>query len=58
MADEPTGNLDEENSREIMQIFRRLAHDEGKCVIVISHSGKMWDYADEILSVEDRRVKR
>ena len=58
MADEPTGNLDEENSREIMQIFRRLAHDEGKCVIVISHSGKMWDYADEILSVEDRRVKK
>ncbi len=58
MADEPTGNLDEKNSREIMKIFRRLAHDEDKCVIVVSHSEKMWDYADEIYYVEGKKVVR
>ncbi|MBP5159663.1 MAG: ABC transporter ATP-binding protein [Lachnospiraceae bacterium] len=56
MADEPTGNLDEDNSREIMQIFKDLAHKEGKCVIVISHSEKMKDYADEVIRVEGKKV--
>ena len=56
MADEPTGNLDEANSREIMEIFKKLAHEEGKCVIVISHSEKMWDYADEIYHVDRKKV--
>jgi len=57
MADEPTGNLDEANSREIMEIFRKLAHEDGKCVIVISHSEKMWNYADEIYSVDGKKVE-
>ena len=57
MADEPTGNLDEANSREIMEIFRKLAHEDGKCVIVISHSEKMWNYADEIYSVDGKTVE-
>ena len=37
LADEPTGNLDRETQDEIMQIFRGLA-DQGKCVILVSHS--------------------
>jgi len=37
LADEPTGNLDGDTQNEIMTIFRRLA-DEGKCVILVSHS--------------------
>ena len=57
MADEPTGNLDETNSKEIMEIFARLAHEEGKCVIVVSHSGNTLKYADEILSVEGKTVR-
>lgn len=48
-ADEPTGNLDTDNEASIMEIFRRLAHDIGKCVIVVTHSQKAAAYADETL---------
>jgi putative ABC transport system ATP-binding protein len=37
LADEPTGNLDGETQEEIMKIFRMLA-DEGKCIIIVTHS--------------------
>ena len=37
LADEPTGNLDRDTQKEIMEIFRELA-DQGKCVILVSHS--------------------
>jgi len=48
-ADEPTGNLDTDNEAAIMEIFRRLAHDMGKCVIAVTHSQKAATYADEVL---------
>lgn len=48
-ADEPTGNLDTDNEASIMGIFSRLAHDMGKCVIVVTHSQKAPEYADEVL---------
>ena len=37
LADEPTGNLDFENSQKIIHIFERLAHQQHKCVIMVSH---------------------
>ncbi|MGN1319949.1 MAG: ABC transporter ATP-binding protein [Acutalibacteraceae bacterium] len=45
LADEPTGNLDTETQDEIMKIFRRLA-DEGKCVIIVTHSPHVAQNAD------------
>ena len=45
LADEPTGNLDGETQAEIMKIFRRLA-DEGKCVIIVTHSPDVASSAD------------
>ena len=38
LCDEPTGNLDEETSRSIIQTFINLAHQKNKCVIVVTHS--------------------
>ena len=38
LADEPTGNLDEEMEQEIVEIFKMLAHEHNKCVIVVTHS--------------------
>ena len=38
LADEPTGNLDEKNSREILKAFIELAHNNNKCVIIVTHS--------------------
>ena len=46
LADEPTGNLDRDTQNEIMEIFRNLA-DQGKCVILVSHSPEVAEMCDE-----------
>ena len=46
LADEPTGNLDEETQREIIDILEDLAK-EGKCVIIVTHSSYVADRADQ-----------
>ncbi len=38
LADEPTGNLDEDTSAEIISILKDSAHQVGKCVVVVTHS--------------------
>lgn len=48
IADEPTGNLDSDTEKNIMDILRSLAHNENKCVIVVTHSKEVTKYADEI----------
>ncbi|KAF1296765.1 ABC transporter [Enterococcus sp. JM4C] len=47
LADEPTGNLDEEMEQEIVDIFKRLAKEHGKCVIVVTHSNEIAKQSDE-----------
>lgn len=51
IADEPTGNLDSDTERNIMKILTRLARDENKCVIVVTHSKKVAGYADVVYSL-------
>ena len=53
LADEPTGNLDGENTRIIMDILRRLAHEEGRCVIVVTHDPEVAEAADLVLRMKD-----
>lgn len=48
IADEPTGNLDSETEQEIMDILLHLAHEEEKCVIIVTHSQGVSAYADEL----------
>lgn len=55
LADEPTGNLDGETQEEIMKIFKRLA-DDGKCVIIVTHSPDVAASAD--IKFELRRSKK
>ena len=54
LADEPTGNLDGETQEEIMKIFRMLA-DEGKCIIIVTHSPIVAKSAD--VQYELKRLK-
>lgn len=48
VADEPTGNLDSDTEENIMQVLQNLAHDENKCVIVVTHSKSVAGFADEL----------
>jgi len=52
VADEPTGNLDKDTEAKILEIFESLAHNEGKCVIIVTHSKRVTTIADEILGLE------
>lgn len=53
LADEPTGNLDTENSEKVFELLHRLAHEEGYCVIVVTHDLSIADKADEVLRLKD-----
>ena len=48
IADEPTGNLDSETETMVMSILQNLAHEEHKCVIIVTHSHGVSKYADEL----------
>ena len=52
-ADEPTGNLDTENSEIVIDLLQKLAHEEGYCVIVVTHDLSIADKADEVLRLKD-----
>lgn len=56
IADEPTGNLDRDTEEEILQILTSLAHDQGKCVIIVTHSKKVTSVADEVLDINDGKL--
>lgn len=51
MADEPTGNLDEDTEEKIIEIFRNLAHKENKIVIIVTHSRQVANKADKVLTL-------
>jgi putative ABC transport system ATP-binding protein len=57
LADEPTGNLDNENSMNIVGILIDLAHKYNKCVIVITHAAEVAERTDIILKMDDGVLK-
>ena len=56
LADEPTGNLDSENSDNIIDLLLRLAHEENRCVIVVTHDPAVAAAADVHLRMQDGRL--
>jgi len=56
IADEPTGNLDGDTERAILDIFAALAREESKCVIIVTHSNKVTAIADEVWGIQDGRL--
>lgn len=58
LADEPTGNLDSENSREIIALLRHFNREFKQTVIIITHDEKIALSADRIISIEDGKIKR
>ena len=53
LADEPTGNLDSTNSRNIVDILQKLAHENNRCVIIVTHDTAVADAADVVLQMKD-----
>ena len=58
VADEPTGNLDSENSDNIIDLLLRLAHEENRCVIVVTHDLTVMDRADVVYRISDGLLQR
>lgn len=58
LADEPTGNLDSRNSREIMSLLQASNREMGQTLIVITHDEDIALAADRIISIEDGRIAR
>ena len=56
LADEPTGNLDSENSKEIISLLRKLNKENNQTVIIITHDEKIALSADRIISVQDGKI--
>lgn len=53
LADEPTGNLDSRNTTNVMEILSRLAHEEGYCVIIVTHDPAIADASDSVYRMTD-----
>ena len=53
LADEPTGNLDGENSRNVVEILTRLAHEEGYCVIIVTYDPAIAEASDVVYRMAD-----
>ncbi|MBU9713831.1 ABC transporter ATP-binding protein [Evansella tamaricis] len=51
LADEPTGNLDQKTAEGTIDIFKRLAHDEQKCVIIVTHDQDIAKAADQVIEL-------
>jgi len=58
LADEPTGNLDVNTQGDVMEIFKKLAHEEDKCIIIVTHSPEVARNVDEILPLAPLSGKR
>lgn len=58
LADEPTGNLDEDTAGEIIELIKKTAHELGKCVIVVTHSSQLAREADEVLELDHGTLRR
>jgi len=57
LADEPTANLDSKIGHEIMRLLRRIAKEQGRSVVIVSHDQRIRDIADRVLWLEDGAFK-
>lgn len=53
LADEPTGNLDSQNGRMVIELLKSLADRENKSVVIVTHDNRITDLADKIYQMQD-----
>ena len=54
VADEPTGNLDEQTSKDIVQLFQKVAHEQQKCIIIVTHEQDVAKACDEVYELKNK----
>jgi putative ABC transport system ATP-binding protein len=57
LADEPTGSLDSQRSREVLELLRELCRERGVAVVLVSHDPLAAGYADRVLALRDGRLQ-
>ena len=56
LADEPTGNLDAETGRQVLDLFQRLLRDSGATVVLVTHSSEVAHLADRVMTIKDGQL--
>jgi putative ABC transport system ATP-binding protein len=57
LADEPTGNLDSVNTRQLVDMLRRLVDDHGRTVVMVTHELSLVQRADRVVILQDGQVR-
>jgi putative ABC transport system ATP-binding protein len=58
LADEPTGNLDSNSGREILELLRRACNEKGQTIVMVTHDPRAASYADRIVFLQDGQIVR
>ena len=58
VADEPTGNLDETTSKEIVRLFQEIAHEQKKCIILVTHEQEVAKACDVVYELKERAFSK
>ena len=56
ICDEPTASLDSQTGQQVMELLKAIASSEGRCVIVVTHDNRIFQYADRMVTMEDGQV--
>lgn len=54
VADEPTGNLDEQTSKEIVKLFQEIAHEKNRCIIIVTHEQEVAKACDFVYELKNK----
>jgi putative ABC transport system ATP-binding protein len=58
LADEPTASLDAENGQSVMRLIKRMTHERGVTLVIVTHDDRILPFADRILRLEDGKITR
>lgn len=58
LADEPTGALDSQSGRMVMELMRRVARERNRSVVLVTHDNRILDYADRVIHIEDGKINQ
>lgn len=56
IADEPTGNLDSNNSHELLQILRKMNEEQSKTIVMVTHDPQVASYSSKLIYITDGKI--